>query len=134
MVGSRTAKIPVPSESAEQKAVIRWFAAFAATRNLDARLLFAIPNGAVLAGNSQRRAIQMSNLKANGLRVGVPDLMLAVPRGGFNGLFVEMKRVGGKTSDAQLEYHALLREQGYAVRVCTGAESAIVAIRLYLDA
>lgn len=102
-------------------------------------LLFAIPNGSHLAGDSTRRAIQMNRLKAEGLKSGVPDLMLAmspissppysIP---YNGLFIEMKRSGGFTSAEQKFYIAELRQQGYAVEVVDNLDSFITLVNGYL--
>jgi ribosomal protein L25 (general stress protein Ctc) len=38
----------------------------------------------------------------------------------------------GKVSKAQTAYHKRLREQGYAVAVCYGAENAIKLLDYYL--
>jgi len=131
--GSQVAKKPVLSEYAEQKAVIDWWAIFCKTRGLDERLLFAIPNGTHLAGNSQARAIKMNMLKRQGLRVGCPDLMLAVRNYSlFWGLFIEMKRIGGKAEEHQIDYCDLLRRQGYNVVIAQGSEEAIRAIKAYV--
>ncbi len=123
-----------PTEAQEQKAVIDWFAAYAHTVGLDARLLFAIPNGSWLAGDARQRAIQMSRLKATGLRVGVPDLFLALPCVWFHGLFVEMKRsVGGRVSDDQRDMALLLESRHYQVVTSKGSDEAIRAIKGYLE-
>jgi len=135
----------VPTETQEQSALIQWWAMYAASRKIDQRLLLSIPNGAVLAGDARRRAMQMARLKREGLRPGVPDLMLAIPRverhgrdaNGwpvtiFNGLFVEMKRIGGKPTKDQLEMADLLRRQGYNVVIAEGYDEARRAIEGYL--
>ncbi len=88
--------------------------------------LFAIPNG-----------LQMSiglRVKANkqGIKGGVPDLMLAVARGIYHGLFIEMKDFGKKPSDVQLKWHSYLLGQGYQVKVCYGHLQAIDVLRDYI--
>ena len=126
-----------PSESASQKAVCQWWASYCRTRGIDERLLVAVPNGSVLAGDSRQRAIQMAKLKATGFRVGFPDLMLLEQRLGsehlFFGLFIEMKKPGNKPTKEQAEYHDLLRRAGYNVVVCWSSDEAIRAIRGYLE-
>ena len=124
---------PTPTEHAEQSALIFWWDAVAAQHGLDHRLLFAIPNG------GDRHPAVAAKLKVEGVRAGVPDLMLAVARMGtkgwrpYGGLFIELKRVGIKSAKAgQEEYHALLRAQGYRVEVCSGFEAARAAILGYL--
>ena len=141
---TRPRRSATPTESAEQCAVLQWWAAYCRSKGMDERLLFSVPNGSALAGDARRRAIQMARLKREGLRPGVPDLMLARPKysglpgastGLFAGLFVEMKRRGGKPSKHQVEYADLLRRSGYNVVIsCGGFEEATRAIRAYIEA
>lgn len=121
----------VPSEHAEQVRVIQWFEANC--RDVKG-LLFAVPNGAHLAGNAKRRMAQVSSLKAEGLRTGVPDLILPVARGEYHGLAIEMKRQkGGTLSEPQRRWREKLTEQGWLSVVCLGAESAIEVLEKYLE-
>ena len=147
-------KAPAPTEAMEQQALITWWRWWCKTKGLDERLLFAIPNGAVLAGDARKRAIQMNNLKKTGLQAGLPDLMLAIEKSInddakgipypekvafmnpivlFHGMFIELKRIGGKLSPVQLEMCDLLRRSGYNVIVAQGADEAIRAIKAYLE-
>ena len=64
---------------------------------------------------------------------GVPDMFLAAPVGGYHGLYIELKTQTGKVSKAQREYHKRLRQEGYAVAVCYGAENAIKMLDYYLS-
>lgn len=121
----------VPSEHAEQCAVIAWadLQAYDNEHKIGA-FLFAIPNG------GSRHKIEAKRLKLEGVRAGVPDLMLAVPRDGKSGLFIEMKRAKkslSKVSDAQKDWHKRLTFAGYAVAVCYGADEAIKTIKAYLN-
>ena len=126
--------LPPPTESAEQVALVARCLA-ATGKHRAARLIFAIPNGGARHIATARR------LKAEGVRPGVPDLMLPVPRwrephtGLLDpGLFIEMKRrKGGVVSPEQAAWHKTLRDQGYAVAVCRGADEAWSAITRYLD-
>lgn len=92
-------------------------------------LLFAIPNGAKMMyrrnKSGQRYSPEAVKLKAEGLQPGVPDLCLPVARNGYHGLFIEMKVGYNKPTAEQEKWHALLREQGYAVGVPYSAEQAI---------
>lgn len=72
------------------------------------------------------------NLKREGVKSGVPDLCLPVARGGLHGLYVEMKRQGGKISENQTEWIKNLRDQGYRVTIAYTCEEAIDAIVQYL--
>ncbi len=123
-------------EHDEQSRIIEW------ARNFEAlypelRLLFAIPNGAKLPYNRDQRgrrySPQAQKLKAEGLRAGVPDLCLPVPRDGFHGMFIEMKVGKNKPSDEQVKFLDTLAEQGYYAAVCWGAEEVIREIREYLE-
>ena len=89
-------------------------------------LLFAVPNG------GKRSRIQACILKGEGVRAGVPDLFLAVARGGYHGLFLELKTEKGRISEAQLEMHARLAKQRYFVAVPRSVGEALEVIQQYL--
>ena len=129
----------VPTESQEQQAVITWWNAYAPTVGLDYRLLVAIPNGSVLAGDAGRRAMQSARLKREGMRAGYPDLQLDVKRGFYGGLKIEMKRQfwreipSDKHYAEQKEYLKLLHDSGYRCITAAGADVAINAIMYYVS-
>ena len=58
--------------------------------------------------------------------------MLAVPRGQWAGLFIEMKRPGEYPNAEQRERIAELRAQGYRVEVCKSVEEFIQLVSSYL--
>lgn len=114
----------VPSEHQEQCLVIAW-----CDLHPVAKHIFAIPNG------SNKSVATAMKFKREGLRSGVPDLFLPVPRGGCAGLFIEMKRApgkGGTTTAAQREWANFLSKD-YACYVARGADQAIAIIKKYLD-
>ena len=75
----------VPLEEAEQCALMEW-AAYNAGKWPELRLLYHIPN-------EGKRSIRAgARLKAQGLKRGVPDNHLPVARGGYIGLYIELKR------------------------------------------
>ncbi len=90
-------------------------------------LLFAIPNG------GQRHKAVAGKMKAEGVRPGVPDLFLPVARGGFHGLFVEMKTLKGRVQPVQVEWHKVLEAQGFCVKVCYGYNAAVVTLCSYMQ-
>lgn len=75
----------------------------------------AVPNGATLRGDSRERAIQMANLKRDGLCVGFPDLIV-FGRGRIG--FIEVKCEGQKLRDTQVEVRNWLNELGQQVATC----------------
>ena len=67
-----------------------------------------------------------------GVKKGVPDLCLPVPRGKYHGLYLELKNETGRTSDAQEWWGEKLLEQGYMWEVCHGWKSAVRVLEWYL--
>lgn len=116
-----------PTEAQEQTAVFNW-AAVMVRRWPELRLLHHIPNG------GSRNAREAHNLRMQGVKAGIPDIFLPVARGGWHGLYIEMKRrKGGRLSDEQAAMLEALREQGYCAWVCKGANDAIELITEYLS-
>ena len=90
-------------------------------------LLYAIPNGG-------KRSIKTARmLKATGVKAGVPDMCLPVPRYPYHGLYIELKRrKGGRVSEKQSEWLQDLMKEGYKTCVCYGSDEAICVIDEYL--
>lgn len=126
MIAGRGA--PVATEHAEQVALFEW-AGLASNRYPELSWLFAIPN----AGAGAQRG-QAGKLKAEGVKAGVPDVMLPAMRMGYAGAWIEMKRVrGAKISAAQLAWRDYLTRAGYAHRVCAGWVEARDFLLAYLN-
>lgn len=121
-----TVKKPV-SEDDHQALVIRWAESAQCGKWKCLRWLLHIPN--------ERKCTQAqgARLKRMGVRSGVSDLFLPAPIGNYHGLWVEMKAPGGKATQNQMQFIADMRESGYAATVCIGYESAIRAIKDYLE-
>lgn len=115
-----------PTEAQEQKALFEW-AEYAKGRHPELALLYHIPNEA-------RRSYALGReMKAQGLKSGVPDLCLPVPRGGFGALYIEMKRrKEGRLSDNQRGWLKGLKRVGNRAVVCKGWEEARDVILDYL--
>lgn len=114
-------------EHIEQSLLFQW-AEIARIRRPELALLYAIPNG------GHRVIAVAKKLKAEGVKSGVPDLCLPVPRGTYHSLYVEMKGgPTGRVKPAQAQWHSGLRAQGHAVRVCYSWEAARDVIMQYLD-
>lgn len=117
----------VRRESAEQVTVVQW-AALAARQWPELAMLHAIPNG------GKRDAAEAAHLKRQGVKPGVPDLCLPVPRGGFVGLYIELKTWPNKPTDLQSAWHRLLSDAGHRVEVCFSADAAITILQAYVSA
>lgn len=116
----------IASEHQEQSAVIEWWALAHKQYHLPEFALFAIPNGGA------RDPITGSRLKAEGVRPGVLDLMLACTNGQHAGLFIEMKVGDNKPSPKQADFIEYLDRAGYLPTVHWSADSAIKEIEGYL--
>ncbi len=68
------------------------------------------------------------------MKSGIPDVSLPVPRGGYHGLYIEMKRQNdGRLSDKQKDTIQKLRAQGYRVDVCEGFQKAADVVEAYME-
>lgn len=104
----------IPTEAQEQEELFRW-AALQKSVHPELRLMLHIPNG------GSRDPREAHNLRMQGVRAGVPDILLPVAKGGFHGLWIEMKRSdGGRVSPEQKEWLEALTEEGYMAVVCRG--------------
>jgi hypothetical protein len=92
----------------------------------DLECLYAIPNG------GQRHRLVAAKLKAEGVRAGVFDLHLPVARGGFCGLWIELKVGKNKPTESQIEWGRLMSAQGHDTAVCYGWNEAKNKIEEYL--
>lgn len=141
--------IAAESESSQQSALFCWAAIEAVTarngdqdeRRMSLVMLHAIPNGDQRGDGTKKGAqIAGNRLVREGLRSGVPDVCLPVPRAHFEqcglnvhedefiycGLYIEMKRPYLKRaadplhgcSDDQKKWITSLRLHGYRVEVC----------------
>ena len=89
-------------------------------------LLFAVPNGGA------RDAITGARLKDEGVVAGVADLLLLVPRHGYHGLCIEMKKKGGVQSQSQKEWQKAVERQGYMYVVCRSIDEFVETVTAYL--
>lgn len=115
-------KRAIPTEHWEQMQLFDW------AENLpELAVMYAIPNGG-------HRDIRVAvRLKEEGVKAGVPDICLPVPRGGKHGLYIELKRRKyGRVSADQLRWLEALTREGYACAVCCGWEQARDVINDYL--
>ncbi|MEJ8867271.1 VRR-NUC domain-containing protein [Pseudomonas jessenii] len=117
---------PVDREGQEQAALMR---------ELELRypavfeLMYHVPNG------GHRVKAVAGKLKAQGVKAGIPDLVLTMARGGFFGLYIEFKATPPNDAPISPSQHARIRklnDQGYLAVVCRGHFDTIEQIRAYL--
>lgn len=149
------------SEHSHQVALFQW-AAMNVGNDDRLHFLFAVPNGATFGSTQKERAIRGGKMKAEGLRTGVPDVMLPVPslrwgldqyvtrethlvRNWYHGLYIEMKKPAarlkrepkhkwdtGGVDEEQVNWLNFLEQQGYKCTVCYSWYEAANEIKFYL--
>lgn len=113
------------NEEIEQIALFRW-AEFVANQHPELELMYHIPN------EGKRSRLTGARLKEAGLKSGVPDVHLPVARGGYIGLYIELKYGRNKPTENQKRWLRALRAAGHLVAVCYGWEQAKELIEQYL--
>lgn len=91
------------------------------------KLLFAVPNG------GSRHKIEAANMKRQGVKAGVADVILQVPKKGFASLCLEFKTKKGKQSRDQKEYQRQVEMAGSKYVVVRSVEEAIKVVLEYLN-
>lgn len=115
--------LTVPTESEEQEALFAWCLA-------NGIEMVHIPN------ERKCTAFVAGQLLRQGMRKGFPDNFIPIARGGFHGLFIELKRAKkslSKKSPEQREWVKKLNKAGYKAVFCYGAEEAKKVISEYLS-
>lgn len=69
------------------------------------KLLFAVPNG------GSRNLLEAVNLKKQGVRAGISDMIFLYPSYRFAFLCIEFKTIKGKQSDEQKQFETLIDGQ-----------------------
>lgn len=93
------------------------------------KLIYHVPNG------GHRIKAVAAKLKGQGVKAGVPDLVLPMARGGYFGLYIEFKAkppFDAPVSASQDAFLQLLTNENYLAIVCRGNIDAVEAIRAYL--
>ena len=113
------------SEDAEQETVIQWVR-ICSGRWPELKLLHHIPNG------GRRNAKEAAKFKRMGVLAGVADLHLPVARGGYHGLYIEMKYDDGRILESQKSFLKAAAAEGNYCIVCYSAADAIEILDLYM--
>lgn len=133
------------TESAHQQAYFQWIALEGRHLYPDLDLMHAIPNG------GDRTPDVGARMRAEGVKPGIPDTFLPVPKGIWHGLYIEFKRPalkpkvleedakhGGFLNDGRSEVQrkmgSRLIDQRYAVVVAYTWEEAAEVVRNYYTA
>jgi hypothetical protein len=117
-----------PLESEAQRAYFEWLSKVPVPgRGEKLRAFaFAVPNGAILAGNAAQRGRYMNFLKGQGLTAGVSDIVIALPMGQYHGAYLEMKRdQKSKCSPEQQDWLDRMASVGYYAARVSGLDDAI---------
>lgn len=121
-------------EHKHQVALFKWLE-WACKFDIRLKYIFAVPNGG-------KRSIGLAvKLKAEGVKRGVPDIVIPFPSKGFHGAYIEMKAPedkinkikAGKIKDQQYEYLDFLTSQGYLTTVCYTWSDAKTFIEDYIN-
>lgn len=115
--------VRIDNEAGAQETLFNW-AQYQYARYPELELLYHIPNG------GKRDARTAANLKRQGVKAGVPDLHLPVARGGYNGLYIELKVGSNKPTQLQKKWLSSLNKQGYLAVVCYGWQAGNGSRRL----
>jgi len=104
----------------------------------DLDLIYATPNGAHVTEHQRRK------LGREGMRKGVLDLCLPVPRGKFHGMYIEFKFIGkrnkagniipssvGTLTDEQIDFKSRVTRLGYHTIVAYTWHAAQDAVKEY---
>ncbi len=97
--------------------------------------IWSTVNEFYLRGTVGQRCGKIKKLKKSGMKPGVSDLTIAVPSGGYHGMYLEMKDKGKKYSDVtpdQRAHLALMTEMGYFATWAPGYEDAMKQIHSYM--
>ena len=115
------------TESAEQQTIFEWSRLNYAKYPELEYLFFAVPNG------GSRHKLEAYSLKRQGVKSGISDMTIQVARGGYHGLWIELKVGKNRASENQEKFINEIKKQGYYAEVIWGAENAIDLIKKYLD-
>lgn len=116
-------QVKITPETAEQICLFDWI-----------RTQPHIEPYAMHIANERRCSIQQGKiLKRMGVKAGVADIFVAIPRGIYHGLWIELKAGKNKATPLQKEFLANMAKQGYLTACVTGYENAREIIENYIN-
>jgi hypothetical protein len=114
-------------EDAMQAALFRWLRVTKYRGRPIADFAWHTPNG------GRRNPREAQRFRLLGVKPGVPDVFVAIPRDGSHGLFLELKAGRNTLTETQLGVQADLLSQGFAVREARSWDEAAQIVAVYLD-
>lgn len=127
-----TRRRPVDHEGAEQRALMSWLRG-EYLRGSDVGqawpVTYHVPNG------GHRHKATAAELKKQGVKSGVSDIVVASARGGWHGLYVEFKATPPRHAalqKSQRDWLAEVEAGGYCAVLARGVEEARAVIREYM--
>lgn len=112
-------------ESGHQEALFTW-AAYNIAKMPELEYMHHVPNG------GKRDKTTAIALKRQGVKAGVPDIVLPAPKGEYHGLYIELKAGQNTATKSQKDFLEYLRQQGYYTAICYGWQKAAELIEQYL--
>ena len=123
----------VDREGEEQKVLMLWLFGEKTRGGATATAYdhtYHVPNGGL------RSKVTAAALKGQGVKAGVSDLVVAVARGGYYGLYLEFKATPpyhATLADSQRTWLYKMERQGYCAVLARGLEEAKTVIREYMS-
>lgn len=114
------------AEHIEAVALIRWVR-LSTARFPALATFYHVPNG------GDRNIVVASKMKAEGVKPGVSDYCLPAARGGFFGLYIELKSLTGRKRKSQRDFLDLVRAEGYRGEFAFGWIEARAILLDYLN-
>lgn len=115
---------PIQSEANLQQQCVKWFDLQYPEHS---RYLFHIRNG-----GSIKSAREGLKFKRMGVRKGIPDLFLSLPTDTYHGMYIELKKKGGKPSPEQLDNCRHFRIVGYEFEIIDDFDVFVKIVKLYM--
>lgn len=92
----------------------------------ECEFMFHVPNG------GSRNLLEAVNLKKQGVKPGVSDVILLLPKGKYHYLCIEIKCGKNKPTKEQKKFIEYVNSVGGCAVVCYGCNDAINVIKKYL--